>query len=65
MQKSEEERQQKPLEKERRIFLKKAIYVAPTLIVLGHLSHPTPTKAEFGVPGGPSGSPGGGGLGGF
>jgi len=65
MQKKREERQQKLLEKERRTFLKKAIYVAPTLVVLGHLSHPTSADAEsFGPPGGPSGGPGGGGFGG-
>ena len=52
--------------KTRRAFMKKVAYVAPTLIVLGHLTHPTSAEAEFdGPPGGPSGNPGGGGPGGF
>ena len=60
------EEKKKLVEKERRSFLKKAAYVAPTLIILGQLSHPTSVKAEFGgPPDGPSGSTGGGGPGGF
>jgi len=46
--------------KSRRSFIKKVAYVAPTLISLGYLKHPTPTKAEFGLPDGPSGGTGGG-----
>ncbi len=48
--------------KSRRSFIKKVAYVAPTLISLGYLKHPTPTKADFGggPPDGPSGGTGGG-----
>ncbi len=49
-------------EKSRRTFIKKVVYAAPTLISLGHLTHPTSAEAAFnGPPGGPSGNPGGGG----
>ncbi len=34
----------------RRTFIKKAVYVAPTLIVLGTLTRPTDAKADFGPP---------------
>ena len=37
----------------RRTFIKKAAYVAPTLLVLGSLTRPTDAKAGFGKP--PSG----------
>jgi len=36
--------------KERRDFLKKAVYAAPTLVVLGQLSKPTESEAGFGPP---------------
>jgi len=35
---------------DRRTFLKKAVYVAPTLISLGTLLRPTDAKAGFGAP---------------
>ncbi len=38
---------------DRRAFMKKAAYVAPTLIALGALTRPTDAKAGFGKP--PSG----------
>ena len=38
---------------ERRRFMKKAVYAAPTLIALGGLLRPTDAKAGFGRP--PSG----------
>jgi len=38
---------------QRRSFLKKVAYVAPTLIALGTLTRPTDAKAGFGKP--PSG----------
>ncbi len=34
------------LEKDRRSFLKKAAYVAPSLLVLGQLTRPTESMAE-------------------
>ena len=37
----------------RRTFIKKAAYVAPTLLALGTLTRPTDAKAGFGKP--PSG----------
>ena len=37
----------------RRIFMKKAVYAAPTLLALGTLTRPTDAKAGFGKP--PSG----------
>ena len=40
-------------ENERRSFLKKAVYAAPTVVALGALLKPTETKAGFGKP--PSG----------
>ena len=50
-------KQKKPLEtvknSVRRGFLKKAAYVAPTIVALGALMKPTETKADFGPP--PSG----------
>lgn len=33
------------LEKERRSFLKKAVYAAPSLLALGSLVRPTPSQA--------------------
>lgn len=33
------------VQKERRNFLKKTVYAAPSLIVLGQLAHPTQSKA--------------------
>ena len=36
--------------KKRREFLKKAVYAAPTLIVLTQLSKPTKSEAGFGGP---------------
>lgn len=54
---SEEKKKQKSsdtaLNNERRSFLKKAKYVAPTLVALGALTKPTESKAGFGPP--PSG----------
>ena len=38
---------------DRRSFIKKAAYVAPTLLALGTLTRPTDAKAGFGKP--PSG----------
>ncbi len=49
---SEEQKQQKG----RRSFLKKTVYAAPTLIVLGQLTKPSSVKAGFG---GPPSDPGG------
>jgi len=40
-------------ENERRTFLKKAAYAAPTVVALGALLKPTESKAGFGKP--PSG----------
>ena len=40
-------------ENERRRFLKKAVYAAPTIVALGALTKPTEIKAGFGKP--PSG----------
>jgi len=37
-------------QKDRRSFLKKSVYAAPTLIVMGALMKPTRTKAAFGGP---------------
>lgn len=37
-------------DKERRSFLKKTAYAAPTLIVMGGLLRPTQIKAGFGPP---------------
>lgn len=37
----------------RRTFIKKAVYIAPSLIILGTLSRPTDANARFGRP--PSG----------
>ena len=43
-----------PIEKnDRRSFLKKAVYAAPTIVVLGALLKPTESEAGFGKP--PSG----------
>ncbi len=41
------------LEKDRRSFLKKAVYSAPTLVALGYLSYPTSASAESGPVGTP------------
>lgn len=41
------------IEKERRSFLKKAAYSAPTLVTLGYLSRPTSVFAESGPIGTP------------
>lgn len=53
----EESNKQKISEKvmsgERRSFLKKAVYAAPTIVALGALTKPTQSKAGFGPP--PSG----------
>lgn len=38
------------MQKERRSFLKKAVYSAPGLIVLGQLVRPTKAKAESDIP---------------
>jgi len=35
---------------QRRTFLKKTMYAAPTLMVLGSLTKPTQTHADFGPP---------------
>ncbi len=48
-------------QKERRSFLKKAVYVAPTLIAMGQLTKPTRANADFGSP--PSDPGAGGGWG--
>lgn len=37
-------------ETSRRTFLKKTVYAAPTLLVLGALARPTSAKAGFGPP---------------
>jgi len=37
-------------ETSRRAFMKKAIYSAPTVLVLGSLARPTKTEAGFGSP---------------
>ena len=42
--KDREETQEK-MQKERRGFLKKAVYAAPTLMVMGQLARPTQSKA--------------------
>jgi len=34
----------------RRTFLKKTVYAAPTLMVLGGLAKPTRSRADFGAP---------------
>lgn len=36
------------IQKERRSFLKKTVYAAPSLIVLGQLVKPTNANAEYG-----------------
>ncbi len=36
------------IQKERRVFLKKAAYAAPTLIIMGELLRPNQSKADFG-----------------
>ncbi len=41
------------LQVDRRAFMKKAVYAAPTLVALGALTRPTDAKAGFGKP--PSG----------
>ena len=48
-----EETDDSKIVQQRRSFLKKAAYVAPTLIALGALTRPTDAKAGFGRP--PSG----------
>jgi len=52
-----EKKQKKPSEtvenSTRRGFLKKAVYAAPTIVVLGALTKPTESEAGFGKP--PSG----------
>ena len=45
-----EKRQDERSENSRRGFLKKAAYVAPTLISLGTLLRTTDAKADFGPP---------------
>ncbi len=42
--------QKKEIEKERRGFLKKAVYSAPGLIMLGQMVKPTETYAESNIP---------------
>lgn len=37
-------------ETSRRTFMKKAVYSAPTVLVLGSLARPTKTEAGFGAP---------------
>ncbi len=44
---------EKKVQTDRRSFIKKAVYVAPTLMALGGLLRPTEVKAGFGKP--PSG----------
>ncbi len=44
---------EKQVQKERRSFLKKAAYAAPTLIVMGQLAKPTKSKAWDWGSGGP------------
>ena len=44
---------QNKIQKERRHFLKKAAYAAPTIVALGALTKPTESEAGFGKP--PSG----------
>ena len=43
-------KEEEKLQKERRKFVKKALYSAPVLIPLGALLRPTETKADFGPP---------------
>jgi len=38
------------MQKERRSFLKKTVYAAPSLIVLGQLTRPSTAKANLGQP---------------
>jgi len=38
------------IQKERRSFLKKTAYAAPSLIILGQLAKPTQAKAESNIP---------------
>lgn len=42
------------VEKKRRIFLKKAVYAAPTIVALGALMKPTKTNAFDGPPSDPN-----------
>jgi len=48
---------EKKMKKERRRFLKKAVYAAPSLMVLGSLAKPVTAAAACGT-GGPPGFPG-------
>ena len=45
MKKTEVKEIENQMQKERRGFLKRAVYVAPTLIVMGQLARPTQSKA--------------------
>lgn len=38
------------IQKERRSFLKKTAYTAPTLMIMGQLARPTSSSAGFGNP---------------
>ena len=50
---NKEKLSEKNVNDERRSFLKKAVYAAPTIVALGALTKPTESKAGFGKP--PSG----------
>jgi len=45
-----DDKEQNEVRNERRGFLKKAVYAAPTLIVLGELVKPESAKSDFGGP---------------
>ena len=45
MDNSTEKKMKEHVQKERRGFLKKAAYAAPTLVVMGQLARPTQSKA--------------------
>lgn len=50
LKKNRQEQEKKPFSSNRRGFLKKATYIAPTLVALGTLTKPTESKAGFGPP---------------
>lgn len=58
MKKVEKNRLENETKKDRRTFLKKAIYSAPTIVALGYLSNPTNAFAEYNSEGVPCGGPG-------
>ncbi len=50
MKKIEKNTKNNKKETSRRAFMKKAVYSAPTVLVLGSLARPTKTEAGFGSP---------------